>query len=77
MIGLLVRMWVAARRWLPARRFAPDSRAEGSGFSHDPDLELVKTGAHYRGPVIAWTKQLGTSPTDPLEAHIDAVPRNQ
>ncbi len=49
----------------------------GAGFSHDPDLEIVKTGAHYRDPVIAWTEQLGTSPTDPLEAHIDPVPRNQ
>jgi 2',3'-cyclic-nucleotide 2'-phosphodiesterase (5'-nucleotidase family) len=47
-----------------------------AGFSHDPDLEIVKTGAHYRDPVIAWTKQLGTSPTDPLETHIDPVARN-
>lgn len=51
--------------------------AGGAGFPHDPALEPVVTGRHMRDPVIAWTKQLATSASDPLEAHLDSAPRNQ
>lgn len=51
--------------------------AGGAAFPYDPNLEIIKTGAHYRDPVIEWTEQLHTSPTDPLENYLDSVPRNQ
>ncbi len=41
------------------------------------DPNAIDLGMNYRDPVLAWTEQLGSSSTDPLESHIDAAPRNQ
>ncbi len=49
----------------------------GSGFPIDASLVPTATGQHMRDPVIAWTRSLATSISDPLEAHIDALPRGQ
>lgn len=47
---------------------------EGYAFLHqDPDA--MPTGVNYRDPVVEWTKHLYTSPSDPLENHLDAAPR--
>lgn len=48
-----------------------------AGFPYDPELPVVPTGAHYRDPVIAWTEQLGTSASDPLDNYLDPLPRGQ
>ncbi len=37
----------------------------------------VDLGESFRDPVIDWTIALGTSASDPVEDHIDPVPRNQ
>jgi 2',3'-cyclic-nucleotide 2'-phosphodiesterase (5'-nucleotidase family) len=37
----------------------------------------VELGENFRDPVIDWTTALGSSVADPVEAHIDPVPRNQ
>ncbi|TNE91313.1 MAG: bifunctional metallophosphatase/5'-nucleotidase [Deltaproteobacteria bacterium] len=39
------------------------------------DPTPTPTGTHYRDPLIAWTRALGSSATDPLEAHLDGTPR--
>ncbi|HQP37073.1 MAG TPA: hypothetical protein PLI95_17935, partial [Polyangiaceae bacterium] len=41
------------------------------------DPNATDLGMNYRDPVIAWTEQLGSSSTDPLESHVDPAPRNQ
>lgn len=41
------------------------------------DTTPIDLGVNYRDPVASWTKQLGSSPQDPLEAHIDPAPRNE
>jgi len=41
------------------------------------DPEPIDLGVHYRQPVIDWTTDLGTTPGDPLEDHIDFTPRVQ
>lgn len=48
-----------------------------AGFPYDPELPVVPTGAHMRDPVIAWTEQLGTSASDPLDNYLDPLPRGQ
>lgn len=40
---------------------------------HDP--EPIVTGQNYRQPVIDWLMSVGTSPSDPLENHLDYSPR--
>jgi 2',3'-cyclic-nucleotide 2'-phosphodiesterase (5'-nucleotidase family) len=49
---------------------------DGYGFQ-DYDPAPVEYGVNYRDPVVSWTRQLGTSSTDPLEAHLDATVRAQ
>lgn len=49
----------------------------GAGFPFDPALDPTPTGMHMRDPVLAWTKQLGTTSADPLENYMDFLPRNQ
>ncbi len=41
------------------------------------DPTPIDLGVNYRDPVADWTKQLGTKPSDPIEAHIDTAPRGQ
>jgi hypothetical protein len=41
------------------------------------DPTPVDLGVNYRDPVVDWTRQLNTSPSNPLEAHIDSTPRNE
>jgi len=41
------------------------------------DPTPIDLGVNFREPVVDWTRQLNTSPSDPLEAHIDSTPRNQ
>ncbi len=47
----------------------------GAGFPVDTGIVPKVTGQHMRDPVLAWTRALATSMSDPLEAHIDAVQR--
>lgn len=42
-------------------------------FDETPD----ELDVHMRDPVIAWTRALMTSPSDPIEDHVDAAPRNE
>jgi 2',3'-cyclic-nucleotide 2'-phosphodiesterase/3'-nucleotidase len=39
------------------------------------DPTPVEMGANYRDPVVDWTRQLDTSPSNPLEGHIDKESR--
>ena len=41
------------------------------------DPTPIDLGVNYRDPVADWTKQLGTTPSDPIEAHIDTAPRGK
>lgn len=41
------------------------------------DPNAVDLGMNYRDPVIAWTQQLGSTASDPIENHIDSKPRNE
>ncbi|HEY3360071.1 MAG TPA: 5'-nucleotidase C-terminal domain-containing protein [Polyangia bacterium] len=41
--------------------------------SQDP--APIDLGVNYRQPAVDWTRQLGTSAADPLEAHVDPAPR--
>lgn len=41
------------------------------------DETPIALGVNYRDPVIQWTESLGTTAADPLESHLDPVPRNE
>jgi 2',3'-cyclic-nucleotide 2'-phosphodiesterase (5'-nucleotidase family) len=41
------------------------------------DPTPVEYGESYRQAVVGFTRQLGTTPADPLEAHVDSAPRAQ
>jgi 2',3'-cyclic-nucleotide 2'-phosphodiesterase (5'-nucleotidase family) len=50
----------------------------GNGYRFkEYDPEPVDYGGNYRDPVVSWTRQLATSASDPLEAHLDPAPRGQ
>jgi hypothetical protein len=42
----------------------------------DP-VVAVPTAVHLRDPVIAWSEQLGTLASDPLDNYLDPLPRGQ